>query len=88
MKRKKVKSSNIKSIGFKHNILEVEFLDKNVYRYYGVDEELYENLMKSESVGSFFSRNIKNDFMYRKMKKKEGINGQGKGVKTTTRWFK
>ena len=61
MKRSPVKSSNIKAIGFNHEklILEVEFHNNNIYQYHPVTIAGYVELMKADSVGSFFNKNIK-----------------------------
>ena len=55
MDRTPVVSSNIKSIGYDSNskILEVEFTNMSVYRYYEVPEDVYEELMAAESKGSY-----------------------------------
>ena len=40
-------------------ILEIEFNEHNVYRYYEVPEDVYDELMASESKGSYLFRKIK-----------------------------
>ncbi len=63
MKRIPVISSVIRSVGWgEGEVLEVEFNTGKVYRYEGVGADLYEELMAAESVGSFFSRRIRNSF--------------------------
>jgi len=72
MKRIKVKSSNIESIGYELSLaesapivqerlgtLEVEFRGGKVYQYIYVPETQYNQLMKAESIGKFFAANIK-----------------------------
>ena len=61
MNRISVESSNIESIGYDSNskILEIEFNDHSVYRYYEVPEDVYDELMASESKGSYLFRKIK-----------------------------
>ena len=61
MDRTPVVSSNIESIGYDSNskILEVEFTNMSVYRYYEVPEDVYEELMAAESKGSYLHREIK-----------------------------
>ena len=72
MKRIKVKSSNIESVGYEimsadsqltggeeTGTLEVEFKGGNIYSYLEVPEIQYHQLMKAESVGKYFSANIK-----------------------------
>lgn len=60
MQRKRVKSSNIRSVGYDKatKILEVEFKNRAVYRYEKVTPKVYDRLMLSESVGSELHRSI------------------------------
>lgn len=58
MKRDKVKSSNIVSIGWEKGFLEVEF-NSGTYRYEGVPEHIYRSLMESESKGKFIASMVK-----------------------------
>lgn len=62
MERKKVKSSNINSIGWKDNILEIEFHNGGIYQYKNVNEEIYKAFMDVESKGKYFSQYIKGIF--------------------------
>ena len=59
--RKPVTSSNISSIGYDpdEKILDVEFHQGAVYRYYNVSENLCQSLMASHSKGRFFASVIK-----------------------------
>ena len=61
MNRIPVTSHNIYSIGYDSNskVLEIEFDTYTVYRYYEVPEDVYDELMASESKGSYFFRKIK-----------------------------
>jgi hypothetical protein len=63
MKRDKVSSSNLASIGYdeKNNILEVEFNHGGIYQYSNVSYYVYEELMKASSHGTYFSANIRNN---------------------------
>lgn len=60
MNRTKVKSSRIASIGYDHKtkILEVEFHGELLYRYHPVTQEAYVQMVKAESVGKWFQKNI------------------------------
>jgi len=71
MQRELVHSSNINSIGYENGILEVEFNKGDIYQYYGVPEEVFENLFKSESIGSYVSKYIKKQFAYKLVNPKE-----------------
>jgi len=68
MKRKTIKSSNIKSIGYaiEPQILEVEFNGGAVYHYKEVGPIKVLNLIFADSVGSYFAKNIKNKHQYMK----------------------
>lgn len=60
--RQAVTSSNIVSIGYdaEQQRLEVEFKGGRVYEYAEVPAEKHEALMRADSVGSFFARQVKN----------------------------
>ena len=66
MKRRSVASSNVSSVGYDPNTgtLEVEFLSGWVYQYYGVPENLYDQMMVAPSKGKFLHMYIKNRFPY------------------------
>lgn len=61
MNREPVSSSNLRSVGYdaSSSTLEVEFHHGGIYQYYGVPESVYRAMMSADSVGSYFSRNIK-----------------------------
>ncbi|MBN4005431.1 KTSC domain-containing protein [Nostoc sp. LPT] len=56
-----VVSSMAMAVGYDHNeqILQVEFQSGAVYQYLGVDEDTWEDLHSSDSIGSFFNQEIK-----------------------------
>ncbi|MEH2350403.1 MAG: KTSC domain-containing protein [Nostoc sp.] len=56
-----VSSSMAIAVGYDRNeqILQVEFQSGCVYQYLGVDEDTWEDLHASDSVGSFFNQEIK-----------------------------
>lgn len=56
-----VSSSMAIAVGYDRNeqILQVEFQSGSVYQYLGVDEDTWEDLHSSNSVGSFFNQEIK-----------------------------
>ena len=66
MERYSVASSNIASIGYDapSQTLEVEFLSGTIYQYYGVPENMYEQLMQAGSKGRFLNTYIKNAYGY------------------------
>lgn len=69
MNRRPVDSNIIKSVGYDSNnmILEIEFKTDKVYQYYSVPVHVYTELMQSTSIGTYFSRNVKNSFTYKAM---------------------
>lgn len=66
MERYSVASSNIASIGYdaSSQILEVEFLSGTIYQYYGVPENMYDQLMQAGSKGRFLNTYVKNAYGY------------------------
>lgn len=70
MKRQRVSSSNLASIGYdeEQKILEVEFLNNSIYQYFGIPSRTYKNLMDAPSHGKYFNVNIRNgSFPYQKI---------------------
>ena len=68
-----VKSSQILSVGYdpKTEILYIEFLNWNVYEYYNVPGEVSSVMLSpSTSVGSYFYKEIKGRFEYKKLEAK------------------
>ncbi|MEH1800656.1 MAG: KTSC domain-containing protein [Nostoc sp.] len=54
-------SSMAMAVGYDRNeqILQVEFQSGAVYQYLGVDEDTWEDLYSSDSIGSFYNQEIK-----------------------------
>lgn len=69
MKRQKVNSSNLASIGYdkEKEILEIEFNHGGVYQYFDVPIEEYEALMNADSHGSYFHHNIRDVYECEKL---------------------
>ncbi|HSG32537.1 MAG TPA: KTSC domain-containing protein, partial [Thermodesulfobacteriota bacterium] len=63
-----VQSKNIKSVGYNKNkeVLEIEFHHGGVYNYSGVQEEVFNDLMKAPSIGKFFHSNIRSSYRFKK----------------------
>lgn len=63
-------SSNIAAVGYnqEHKALRVEFSNSGVYQYQGVPVDVYEAMLASSSIGSYFSKNIRNQFKCVKLK--------------------
>ena len=69
LKRKKVKSTNLKDVIYysKERILEVKFMSGIIYIYYDVPKSEYENLLKAKdagSIGKYFYKNIRFKYDY------------------------
>ncbi len=66
MERYTVASSNVRSVGYDPNTLtlEVEFLNSSIYQYYGVPENMYEQMMQEQSKGRFLNIYIRNQYPY------------------------
>jgi hypothetical protein len=69
MRRKRVKSDSIASIGYDNDIgLEVEFVSGGVYRYFGVERRTFEEFKKAPSKGTFFLEEIRGAYPYMRVK--------------------
>jgi hypothetical protein len=68
MKRQKVQSSNLASIGYDatSKTLEIEFNNGDIYEYYNVPQSIHNSLMNASSHGTYFSANIRNSYRYKK----------------------
>ena len=60
---KSVNSSNIKMMGHDKatNTLEVLFYSGKSYQYQPVTEDAYHTMLKADSIGSYFSKNIRSN---------------------------
>ena len=69
MKKICVASSFISKIGYdkRSQTLEIEFYSgtrRRIYAYYGVSKEVFKELSEANSVGRYFSANIRNEYSY------------------------
>jgi hypothetical protein len=62
MERIKVISSNISSIGYHNNTLEIEFIHGGIYQYFNVPHNIYESIMNASSHGTYFHEHIKDKY--------------------------
>ncbi len=70
IKFRDVDSTNIAKIGYceKTNSIGVKFnASDDIYLYFGVPSSVYENLVDADSIGSYFSQNIKNNYLNTKI---------------------
>lgn len=64
MLRTPIRSSTLKSAGYADGILEVEFQNGAVYRYFGVPVEVAGAFMASESKGQHFVKYIRGRYEF------------------------
>lgn len=66
MERYSVASSNVSSVGYDADTqtLEVEFVNGAIYQYYNVPNNIYEEMMKSDSKGRFLHYYIRDYYPY------------------------
>jgi hypothetical protein len=88
MKREKVQSSSIVSIGYEADTqtLEIEFTSGGIYSYAGVPQDVYEAFMHSDSKGHFFAVDIRACYEHVRLnpkpeKKESERHGEEKGKK-------
>src|SRR5918996_2415207 len=69
MERTPVDSSAIASVGYDQSrqILELEYVDGDVYRYFEVPEALHRALLAAPSIGQFVNTEVKGTFRYEKI---------------------
>jgi len=74
MELQEVESSMIASIGWKDTVLGIKFKGGMLYQFENVEKQVYDSLIKSESIGKAFSNKIKNKYSYSKFDEKIVIN--------------
>ncbi len=69
MNRKPLKSSKLRAAGYdeRQRLLEIEFVNGDVYEYKAVSPELFRQLMASPSPSSFFEDKIEEAFTGRRV---------------------
>ena len=66
------RSGNVKSCGYDDGVLEIEFQNGGVYRYYGVPEGIYKGIAAAPSPGGYLQEHvIRAKFKYRKKQPKK-----------------
>lgn len=65
----RVSSSNIERVGYDSTkeILVVQFKNGSYYQYEGMDEKMYDNMMRSASIGRYFHSYVKNNLSFKKI---------------------
>ena len=80
MKLVSIQSETIAQIGFEEgtqmslgsksiNIMRIIFINENIYDYYGMEKQVFEEFVKAENTEEFFHANIKNKYQYEKISK-------------------
>lgn len=62
MELKPVNSSNIAAVGYDGGTMHVQFANGSLYKYEGVTEKDYADLMNADSIGSAFHFGIKQKY--------------------------
>ena len=62
-----VASSDLAAVGYESGALYVSFHSGGTYRYAGVPESVYRELMAAPSHGRYFHQFIRNSFPYQKV---------------------
>ena len=66
MRRQPVESSMLRSAGYdpEREILELEFTSGRIYRYFGVPQDVFADLLTAESKGRYFLAQIDDLYPY------------------------
>ena len=69
MERQAVRSREIAIVGYEPETssLEIAFRRGGVYLYQGVPSDIHDQLMAASSIGTYFSKNIKEKFEFQKI---------------------
>lgn len=69
MERVIIRSTQIRSVGFseKEEILEIEFVNGKIYKYFGFSAVKFKEFMNSRSKGQYFSQYILNKYRFEKV---------------------
>lgn len=66
---KSVQSRALRAVAYDRGArtLTVKFVSAEVYEYFEVPASIYDDLMAADSKGTYFQRNIRDQFAYRKL---------------------
>jgi hypothetical protein len=62
-----VSSSNIESIGYEDETLQVNFLNGTTYQYFDVPSHIFDGLQEADSVGKYLAEHVKGTYRYSKV---------------------
>ncbi|HLU08558.1 MAG TPA: KTSC domain-containing protein [Oceanobacillus sp.] len=66
MEKQEVESSVIHAVGHTR-VLEIEFESGRVYQYFDVPQDIYDNMLQSDSKGRYFNQHIRGKFPYQEI---------------------
>jgi hypothetical protein len=63
-------SSNLSSVGYDGDkaILEIQFKNGRIYRYFNVPQNIYDSLMSAGSKGKYFHWHIRRSYRYSRVR--------------------
>ena len=72
MRRAHVKSASLHSVGYdpRRHLLEVEFRQGRIYRYFEVPPAAHRDLLNARSIGAYFNRHVKPAYRCRRVRTK------------------
>jgi KTSC domain len=75
MERKPLRSGKLRAAGYDESsrVMEIEFVNGDVFEYKSVSRELFRQLMASPSPSSFFEDKIDEQFSGRRLPKQGGV---------------
>jgi len=67
-------SSNVFSFGYdpRMQVLEVTFLDKSTYQYFGVNENIFRGMQAAPSKGKYIAQFLRGRYRYKRLPELEG----------------
>ena len=71
MRRVPIVSGSVRSAGYKDGILEIEFHDDSVYRFFAVPPEIAQAFLDSDSKGQYFVSFIRGRYSYERSADRE-----------------
>jgi len=63
-----LRSSNLAAAGHEGEVLEIEFHDGGLYRYFGVPDPVFRGLLAAPSAGRYFHRRIKGRYRFQRLR--------------------
>ena len=69
MRRIRVRSSHIRSVGYNkdQSCLEIKFKNREVYQYHDVPVDVWKGLMASMSKGQYMHKNVRGKYKHKRL---------------------